>query len=109
MTTSVIQQKGLPKDYFLHIKGDSQKYHRSGEKPRVIPQPWSKKDTCIAQVCDAGRAPAPAQCPGQLELSQLIPALGAGSWRAGFPLPYILSWWFLFFLFASFSLLHHVR
>ena len=23
MTTSVIQQKGLPKDYFLHIQGDS--------------------------------------------------------------------------------------
>ena len=23
MNTSVIQQKGLPKDYFVHIKGDS--------------------------------------------------------------------------------------
>ena len=31
MTTSVIQQKGPnPKDYVLHIKGDSQKYHSSG-------------------------------------------------------------------------------
>ena len=38
---SVIQQKGPnPKDYVLHIKRDSQKYHRNGEKPRVIPQPW---------------------------------------------------------------------
>ena len=35
MTTSVIQQKRLPKDYCVHIKGDSRipLYHRSGEKP----------------------------------------------------------------------------
>ena len=39
MTTSVIQQKGLPNDYVVHIKGIPL-YHRSGEKARVIPQPW---------------------------------------------------------------------
>ena len=33
-STSVIQQKGPnPKDYSLRIKGDSQKYHRSGDNP----------------------------------------------------------------------------
>ena len=31
MTTSVMQQKGLPKDYFLHIKGDSLVSQKWGE------------------------------------------------------------------------------
>ena len=31
MTTSVIQQKGLPKDYVLHIKGDSLVSQKWGE------------------------------------------------------------------------------
>ena len=41
MTTSVIQLKRLPKT--PHIKGEIPLYHRSGEKPRVIPQPWNWK------------------------------------------------------------------
>ena len=39
MTTSVIQQKGLPKDYFLHKGGFPQVSQKWLEKPRVIPQP----------------------------------------------------------------------
>ena len=33
MTTSVIQRKGLPKDYFLHRKGDSLVSQKCGETP----------------------------------------------------------------------------
>ena len=40
MTTSVIPQKGLPKDYLVNKKGDSLVSQKWGETP-VIPQPWS--------------------------------------------------------------------
>ena len=33
MTTSMIQQKGLPKDYFVHIKRDSLVSQKWGETP----------------------------------------------------------------------------
>ena len=33
MTTSVIQQKGLPNDYFVHRKGDSLVSQKWGETP----------------------------------------------------------------------------
>ena len=33
MTTSVIQQKGLPNDYFVLIKGDSLVSQKSGKRP----------------------------------------------------------------------------
>ena len=31
--TSVIQQKGLPKDYFVHIRGDALVSQKWGETP----------------------------------------------------------------------------
>ena len=43
MTTSVIQQKGLPKDYFVNRKGDSLVSQKWLEKPRVIPQKSATK------------------------------------------------------------------
>ena len=61
MTTSVIQQKGLPKDYFVHIKGISL-YHRSGEKPldpTTLPliDEWHDQvaELCAARVRDNER------------------------------------------------------
>ena len=65
MTTSVIQQKRLPKNYFVNIKGVFL-YHRSGEKPldpttlKMVVQNksgWSMLKPGVPSVSAEGREP----------------------------------------------------
>ena len=65
MTTSVTQQKKLPKDYFANIKGDFFVSQKWLEKPRVIPQPWlpvnsRHKQVVLIDPCPAAGALAQA-------------------------------------------------
>ena len=46
MTTSVIQRKGLSKDYCVHRKGDSL-VSQKWDKPRVIPPLWMEMESTL--------------------------------------------------------------
>ena len=53
--TTVIQQKGLPKDYFLHIKGDSlvsQKWGETPSDPTTLPLgvDWGSSGSALRQA-----------------------------------------------------------